>query len=220
MVLFILFVLFLLTSCTVGPNYSAPDMSLSPTFIEASNTDTSIVGLTHTPDKWWELLGDEVLSELITTAVDANHDIQVAKARLLESRAGRNVAGANSLPSVSAHGMNTTQYQSKNSPTYGGGARDSDSFRLGFDASWEIDVFGAVRRSVEAAEAREYAAEASLDDVIRTIMAEVALNYVELRGLQQRKAVLIKNISVQQQTFTFTQNRRISGLGTRTARII
>ena len=207
-------VLFLLTSCTVGPDYLAPDLSPSQTFIAAQNADTSSVVVTESLGQWWELLGDEILSELIETAVDANHDIQIAQARLLESRAGKRAARADSLPSITAHGMNTSQSQSQNSPSYAGGDRETDLFKLGFDASWEIDIFGGVRQSVKAAEARENAAEASLNDVVRTIMAEVALNYIELRGFQQRKEVYQKNIDVQQRTYTFTRNRLISGLGT------
>ncbi|MGL1931539.1 MAG: efflux transporter outer membrane subunit [Desulfotalea sp.] len=205
---------FLLTSCTVGPDYLTPELSPPSAFIGGQNVDASSVVLTENLGKWWELLGDDILNDLIETAVGANHDIQIAQARLQESREGRTIATADFLPSVTANGTGATQYQSKNSPSYAGGDRETDLFRAGFDASWEIDIFGGVRRSVKAAEAREHAAEASLDDVVRIILAEVALNYVELRGFQQRKEVYLKNIDVQQRTFAFTRNRLISGLGT------
>ena len=209
-----LWALTMLTSCAVGPNYSAPDLSVPEAFVQEWEEKPATISVADSPVLWWEILGDEILTELIGTAIEANLDIQIATARLRESRAGRSAARADFLPAVGADGTAAVQRQSENSPFYGGGDRETDFYQLGFDASWEIDVFGGVRRSVEAAGARESAAQAGLKDVTRTVMAEVALNYVQLRGLQKRKIVLLNNIDVQEQTLNFTRNKLISGLGT------
>ena len=206
--------------CAVGPDFAPPEPNLpsafNPPLPEIAGLDPEV----RPPTSWWKLLGDEDLSALMDKAATANLDIRVAQARLRESRAGRKTARAGYYPTVDAAGTVRAQRQSENSPfnpqlppPLPAADPASDLYQIGFDAAWEIDVFGGVRRAVEAADARLMAAEANRDDVIRIILAEVALNYIELRGLQQRKAVLERNIRVQQETLVFTQNRFESGLG-------
>ncbi len=217
----VLFSLMLVGCAAVGPDYVAPETSVpekfEPLLPERVTTDDQI----NLPGTWWELLGDDTLVELINKAAQQNLDIRIAQSRLRESRAGRRAAEAGQFPALGGAGVVSTQQQSENSPffadippQFGGNDAQTDLFQAGFDASWEIDIFGGVRRSVEAAEARYQAAEAGRNEVLRVVLAEVALNYAELRGLQKRKLVLENNIRVQQETLNFTRNRLESGLGT------
>lgn len=208
-----LLVILLFSSCTVGPDYSAPVLSVPTDFTTDLSAEPAVRVKAAPPQAWWKLFGDKTLDVLIDKAVQENHDIRLAKARLQESRAGSSGARAELFPTVAANTTAASQQQSKNSPSYQGGDRQNDRFHIGFDAAWEIDIFGGVQRSVEAAEARQQAATAGLAEVVRTVLAEVAIHYIELRGLQQRQAVLLKNIKVQRQTLTLTQNKLASGLG-------
>ncbi len=211
--LFICFSLFL-SGCAVGPDYRKSEIALDPEFGAGIPEDSDLTMNAPLPGDWWALLGDTTLTELIEAAAAANHDIRIAEARLREARAGKVAAGADLQPQIQFGGTAETREQSKNSPTYMGGETRTDLFLAGFDASWEIDIFGGIRRRVEAAEARLAGAQAGRNEVIRLVLAELALNYVELRGLQQRKNVLERNIKVQRGTVDFTQNRLLSGLGT------
>lgn len=203
-----------LAGCAVGPDYNVPEIAVAPEFGTGIPAESEVKLSAPLPGDWWSLLGDPVLDELIGAAARANHDIRIGEARLREARAGRVAAGADLLPQLQFAGTAETREQSENSPTFMGRDTRTDLFRAGFDASWEIDIFGGNRRQVEAAEARLAGAEAGRDEVIRLVLAEVALNYAELRGLQQRKNVLLRNIKVQRETVDFTQNRLTSGLGT------
>ncbi len=202
----------MLFGCAVGPDYRQPELDVplafNPKLPDAAKLDRAA----PPPASWWELLGDETLADLMAKAATANLDIRIAQARLQESRAGRKTAQAGNNPTVGAAGNVSTLRQSDNSPT-SAQLQEFDLYNVGFDAAWEIDVFGGVRRAVEAADARQLAAQADRDDVIRVVLAEVALNYIELRGLQQRKDVLERNIRVQHETMAFARNRLDAGLG-------
>lgn len=210
----LLFCFLFLSGCAVGPDYRKTEIALAPEFGAGIPEKSDLDMNAALPGDWWALLGDGTLTELIEAAAAANHDIRIAEARLREARAGKVIAGADFQPQIQFGGSAETREQSKNSPNYMGGETRTDLFLAGFDASWEIDVFGGTRRRVEAAEARLAGAQAGRNEVIRLVLAEVALNYVELRGLQQRKNVLVRNIRVQRETLDFTQNRLQSGLGT------
>lgn len=183
-------------------------------------TTTQPVELTQ----WWTLLNDFMLDSLIARAVAANLDLRVAEARVREARAARGVVAAEGRPTIDATGSYSRSRRSENafsSPSssagngsFGGAAFDleSDLFQIGFDASWELDVFGRVRRGVEAAEADIAAAEENRRDVLVTVLAEVARNYVELRGLQRQLAVAHDNIAAQQETVELTQARFQGGI--------
>lgn len=150
---------------------------------------------------WWERFGDPELSDLIRRAVDNNRDLQVADARVREARARRGVTAARLWPMLDAIGTA--------SPAWGA----VPSLFLGaLDAFWEIDVFGGVRRSVEAAEA-DY--EASIEEqraVILALTGAVAATYIELRGLQGRIQAVLGNLAAQRETRALTQAQRDVGL--------
>ena len=153
---------------------------------------------------WWGDFNDPLLSKLIDQALQANTSIRSAQAALKQARALRDVKVANSRPGLSLSGS------AQRSQTEGFDA--TNNFRAGLDASWELDVFGAVRRGVDASEADAMAAQASLRDVQVSIAAEVALAYIQLRGQQAQLAIAQSNLSSQSETLQITEWRAQAGL--------
>ncbi|PIF90099.1 NodT family efflux transporter outer membrane factor (OMF) lipoprotein [Acidovorax sp. 62] len=155
--------------------------------------------------QWWGRLGDPELTALITEALAANTSVRSAQAALQQSRALVDVQTAGTLPQI---GASASAQRSRASGSTG------NSYSAGFDASWEPDVFGRLRAGVAATEADARAAEASLADVQVSLAAEVAVNYIELRGLQQRLQIARSNLASQQETLQIAQWRLQAGLTT------
>ncbi|MBT9514378.1 MAG: efflux transporter outer membrane subunit [Acidovorax sp.] len=155
--------------------------------------------------QWWQRLDDPVLTRLVEQSLATNTSVRTAQAALRQARAQVDVQAAGLLPSV---GASASAQRSRASNHTG------NSFQAGFDASWEPDVFGRLRSGVNASEADARAAEASLADVQVSLAAEVAVNYIELRGLQQRLAIARSNLASQQETLQITQWRLQAGLTT------
>jgi multidrug efflux system outer membrane protein len=196
--------------CTVGPNYQKPEPSIPTNWAE-----TERVGITTSPAEvvsWWTLFGDEELDSLIDRAVRSNKNLKLAEARIREARAQLKIAGSQAFPVLDTSGSYTHLRQSENTPTSQPGA-DYSLFQAGFDASWEIDLFGGVRRAVEAAKADLAASEEDRRDVLVTLLAEVATNYLEVRGNQRRIAIARENIEGERQTLELTRGRFEAGLG-------
>ncbi len=156
--------------------------------------------------QWWLRLGDAQLTALVTQALAANTNVRTAQAALQQARAQVDVQAAGLLPQVGA----SASAQRSRSGNSGAG----NNFQAGFDASWEPDVFGRVRSGVNASQADARAAQASLADVQVSLAAEVAVNYIELRGLQQRLAIARSNLASQGETLQITQWRLQAGLTT------
>lgn len=154
--------------------------------------------------QWWQRFNDPLLSTFVTQALQANTSIRSAQAALQQSRALRDVQGAGLLPGVSA---SASAQRSKS-----GGLDASNSFRVGLDASWEPDVFGGKRSALNATEADAQAAEASLADVQVSVAAEVALAYIQLRGLQAQLMIARNNLASQNETLQITDWRAQAGL--------
>ncbi|MHB8809701.1 MAG: efflux transporter outer membrane subunit [Desulfobulbaceae bacterium] len=153
--------------------------------------------------RWWATLDDPILTGLIEKAVMGNLDLRQAEARVREARARRGISQAGLFPAVDASG---TAGRSKSSNT------TRDFYSLGLDAGWELDIFGGTRRAVEAADATLAASQEELRDVLVSLTAEVALNYLEARTLQARLTVAQGNLDIQQQTLELTQSRYQAGL--------
>lgn len=200
----------LATACApVGPNYSPPKTEAPPAW--NSSMQDGLTAVSPDPEslaRWWEILEDPVLVALITEAVKDNLDLKQARARVRQARALRGVTRAGLFPGVDAVGA-ARGYQSSNS---GGSGTVDYLFDAGFDAGWEIDVFGGIRRSVEAATADLQASVADLRDVLISLAAEVGLNYVEARTFQARLAVARANLKTQEHTYGFIQSRHEAGL--------
>lgn len=214
----------LLAGCTVGPNYSgppvaAPRAAASPTFVRAGDApvfDQPPVA------RWWEALGDPTLSAIEARALAANPDLAAAQARIRQARADLRQQKANLLPNGSATalyaharfpGLNLEQ--SGDNGQGGNGASNIDLYNVGFDATWEVDLFGGQHRAVEAARATAQKAEADLADAQVSLTAEVAQAYVNVRDRQTRIALNQRSIAMQAQMLTLTEQRYQRGTASR-----
>ena len=187
--------------CAVGPDYTTPEVNLPKQFAGAEPHQAE--GELNV-ERWWNNFNDPILARLVADAVRSNNDLQSAIARVNQSRAIYNQTFLNLFPTITADG----QYQNTHIPTstFAGGAIktgknhiDNDYFSTGFDAVWEIDIFGRVRRQVEAQDAQVDASVAGLQDAIRILVSEVARNYFELRGAQHQKTASQENARTQEQ---------------------
>jgi NodT family efflux transporter outer membrane factor (OMF) lipoprotein len=154
--------------------------------------------------KWWQRLGDATLSGLVEQALKGSPDLRSAQSRLREARAQRNLAAANRFPTITA--------SVSNSGTKANGTPASNLFDAEFDASWEPDVFGAKRRALEAASADARTSEEDLHNTQVSLVAEVALNYVDLRAFQSRLQIARQNETSQSETLQLTEWREQAGL--------
>jgi len=203
----------IVTGCmTVGPDYSRPEVATPDAWYHAA-TDGLVSGEADL-QTWWAVLGDPELDRLVERAQSANLDLQVAAWRVEEARALRGVVAGEQLPQVSASGSAQRGKASDNgaTPAPAGGFEAANLFDAGVGASWEIDLFGRIRRSVEAADA---SAEASLElyrDVLVSLLSEVASAYVDLRATQERLALAHSNVATQESTLQLTRDRFKAGL--------
>jgi multidrug efflux system outer membrane protein len=196
--------------CTVGPDYRKPEPVVPATWGE-----TERVGITTSPlevVRWWTLFGDQELDSLIARAIRSNNDLKLAEARIREARAQLKVVGSQAYPFVDTSASYTRLGQSENIVGGQAGA-EYNLFLAGFDASWEVDLFGGVRRAVEAAKADVAASEEGRRDVLVTLLGEVATNYLQVRGNQRRIAIAQENIEAERQTLQLTRGRYEAGLG-------
>jgi multidrug efflux system outer membrane protein len=185
---------------------------VSPGFANARQTPTST---NQTAVTWWRGFNDPELNRLVELAVAANDDLRIATARVIEARALRTEAVLNALPIVQSGASYTNMLASKDSePGNTRNQRHLALFTAGFDATWEVDVFGGARRAIEAAAAGVAGTEEARRDVLVTLIAEVARNYFELRGAQGELQVARKNAENERQTLEFTEARRRAGRGT------
>ncbi|MFN7020807.1 MAG: efflux transporter outer membrane subunit [Phycisphaerales bacterium] len=205
--------------CAVGPDYQRPEPA-APMRGEFSSKAESVersstVGAALPDPAWWGVLNDPTLTSLIGDAIVANYDLRIAESRVRQARAARGIAESAGLPQVGSGASYQRSRDSENVPQGSFGNNSSsgrDTYFAGLDASWELDFFGGIRRSVEAATADVQAAEETRRDVLVTLTAEVASNYVELRGVQRRIAVTQDNINVQTETLELVRSRFNAGL--------
>ncbi|MFK2891625.1 efflux transporter outer membrane subunit [Dyella flagellata] len=222
-----------LCGCTVGPDYrGAPDVAHATVQANAF-VRAPAVGMTpaeHAPSRWWEALGDRQLNALIDTALENNPDLHAAQARLRQSRAQLQQQRAADMPTVSADavalrtrepnlsGLQSSQQGSGNSQNNGQGASTSHGrgplqlYSAGFDASWEIDLFGGTRRAIEAASAQAEAVDADLADTQVSLAAEVAQAYIDLRSQQQRLLRANQSAQLEQHTLDLVRQQRERGV--------
>jgi multidrug efflux system outer membrane protein len=169
----------------------------------------------YTPEQaqvqFWKQFGDGTLDKLVDDSLNANHDLRIAVGRLAEARAARHQSMYDLGPTVTARAGHTTQQLSQ---VQFGFPFTTSYYDVGFDATWELDLFGRVRRGVEASSAQLQGAEASLRDAQISVIAEVARTYFELRGQQNQLAVAQQNVENQQATFNLTDARLKAGRGT------
>ncbi len=216
----------LLGGCaSVGPNYQRPVLEAPAQWTESREKAGAALGLEEIA--WWKAFNDPVLNGLIEQAAESNLDLEQARARILQARADVTKAGAAFLPSVKATGSVTSTQGGTSTITNGTGTITSGSsapqslataagtiFQAGFDASWEIDVFGGTRRSVEATRARLEASTEDLRSTLLTLLGDLAKNYTDLRANQAQMEITRRNLETQQQTLEVTRERFRLGLTT------
>ncbi|MEJ8568327.1 efflux transporter outer membrane subunit [Elongatibacter sediminis] len=198
----------LLGACAVGPDYrEPPPVDTGSGWSQPSDDTPAAVDLSA----WWTSLGDPALNRLVTTALADNLDVRQARWRIAEARALRDHAAGGYAPVLDAQGNVTRRRQSENGPlpinNIPGIERDQTIYEAGFDAAWEIDLFGANQRTIEGAEARVQAELAGAGDVRISIAAEVARSYLTFRGAQRELAVRQASVATLQQTAELVQKR-------------
>ena len=210
----------LLAGCaSVGPNYQRPALEAPAQWTESQ--EKAGVALALEEIAWWKAFSDPVLNGLIEQAAKTNLDLEQARARIVQGRADVTKAGAAALPSINAIGS-VTRSQGGSSTITSGSSSSPESlataagtiFQAGFDASWEIDVFGGTRRSVDASRARLEASVEDLRATLLTLLGDVAKNYADLRANQAGLLITRRNVAAQQQTVEVTRERFRLGLTT------
>lgn len=192
--------------CAVGPDYRAPELAV-PAEWSGAGPGTRI-GTPVDLSRWWRLIDDPLMAELIAEALAASPDMQSARARLREARARRDFAAAERFPELDA---SASAARIDGSGESGSGTL-FNRYGVGLDASWEADIFGGRRRALEAAQADLEASQAELYGTQVSLAAEVALNYVDLRSAQARLATARSNLASQSETLQLTAWRAQAGL--------
>ena len=199
--------------CTVGPDYKQPTTEMpagwaAPT--TAPTTQNSVATTEPAADvaRWWGSFNDPVLDSLIERSLQTNLDLRQATSRIREARASRGVVSSALWPTLDSSGSYRRSGTGNNN--YGSG---HNLYQAGLDASWEIDVFGGVRRGVEAAEADITAAVEDRRAVMVTLTSEVALNYIDLRGFQREIVIARRNLDTQRQSARLTRQLFNNGNG-------
>jgi len=199
-----------LSACAVGPNYHAPETKVAETFDSLESTTYSAEGGVA---QFWQAFSDATLDKLVNEALVANHDVRIAMTRVREARALRRNSAFDLAPSLNAGG-GYTKARAANATRLPGNPRDTELYDAGFDAFWELDFFGGVRRGVEASNAQYGAVEAAARDAQVIVTAEVTRTYFELRGEQQQLDVANRNVANQKDTLELARVRLDAGSGT------
>ncbi len=194
----------LLAGCAVGPDYHQPNTALPDHYLGQGAVDRRVAASPASLNVWWEGFGDPVLNGFISTALEQNQDIAQALARVSQARAGLGAATAALLPSGNISGQGARSYQSvetqlgrvlNSTPGYD---RYGNAYEMNLEASWEVDVFGGVRREREAALAEYQASAAGAAATRLSVAAQTADTYMVIRGLQVRLDIARRQVKTQQ----------------------
>jgi multidrug efflux system outer membrane protein len=203
--------LVMVAACAVGPNYHQPAPQLDQHFLNASEQGFE---QGDPVQLYWTRFADPMLNDLVQDALAHNQDLAVAAANLQAARAARRLAGYDQFPTVTAAAAYSKNlYSSQQAFGAPFPEREFDTAQVGFDGLWELDLFGRVRRNVEAARADVGTSAATLQDARVSVIAEVARDYFVLRGLQDQLALTKRNADSEQSTLTLTRNRLEAGRG-------
>ncbi len=214
-----------ISGCMVGPDFQAPHPEAPSGWagVTAAAPRQPSVATAQPAElvQWWKRFDDPTLTQLVEEALKTNLNLQLAVANLRQARAARGIAVGGLWPALTG----SAEYQRENTssptpPSTGKAGTASTAstvsqtqnlYQAGFDAAWEIDLFGGQRRNVESADATVQAALEGISNVQVTIAAEVALNYVQLRGYQQQIAIARKNLKAMQNTALITRQKAGAG---------
>ncbi len=205
----------LLGGCAVGPNYLSPDPEAPAKW---SASQAGLYPTSEVRTDWWRSFKDPLLSQVVESAARSNKDLEQAAARLREARAMRQAAASSLFPNIGVNAGALKETISENGRFPAGAipaiSKHRDVFETGFDANWEIDIFGGNRRRIEAADARVAGSEEEQRATRVSVLAETARNYLELRGAQRQLAIVEKNLALQERTYELTQEKLRVGSGT------
>jgi multidrug efflux system outer membrane protein len=210
-----------LAGCAVGPDYKRPEATTIPAAYAGATNGWKVAQPQGQLPKgnWWEIFGDQELSALEAQASAANQQLKVAVAQFAEARATMDVTRAGFFPGISLSGSYTRERVSPNAPltTTGlpiGQPSTYNNFTVPLDLSYEVDLWGRVRRSVESARAQAQASADDLEAIKLAIQAEVAVDYFSVRALDSEKAVLQSSVQVFSKSLELTRNLRVGGVAT------
>mgnify|MGYP001088954693 CR=1 FL=1 len=202
----------MLVGCTVGPDFQPPKEPVPSNWTGPESVPGAKPGALEEKDlaRWWTGFDDPVLTSLVNRAIRSNLDLLRAEARIRQARATRGIAASGLGPRVDT----SASYDRSRSPAVNVdrngnevGGEAANQYQAGFDAGWELDIFGGIRRNVEAAEADLLASVEARRDVLVTLTAEVGRNYIDLRSFQQRIAIARKNLKAQKHSAKLTRQR-------------
>ncbi len=197
---------------SVGPDYQAPRLELPSLWRSPVPAMAPPASASQRLADWWRQLDDPVLDTLIQRALAANPDLRVAQARVRQARASRDGAVGGYFPTVSGSLDASRSKSAKATSSTAASRKTRTLWDGGFDAVWEIDIFGGTRRAVEAADADLAASQAEAEDARVTLVAEVAQTYVDLRGYQRRLEIARDNLATQTETLQIIEWRLQAGL--------
>ncbi len=203
-----------LFGCAVGPDFHSPETTMPSGWAGPSPVATSQPASAPAEvelSRWWTSFRDPVLTSLEQQAVKSNLDVLLAESRIRQSLGSRGVAVAALFPTLNG----TNAYARSQSPVSAGSKNKPpirNVYEIGLNASWQIDVFGGIRRNIEAADADLQAAEEDRQGIILTLMSEVATHYINLRGYQQQIAIARENLQAQQHSADLTRQKLRGGL--------
>lgn len=201
-----------LSGCAVGPRYQPPSTPVAASFDPATATPFTPA---EPESRWWRLFGDPTLEDLADRAIRGNRDLQIAVARLHEARALRRESLWAFAPQGGVSGsFQRRQFAGSETAGLNLSSRVWNTWSTGFDATWELDLFGRLRHSARAAAAGVGAAEAQLRDVQVSLLAEVAAGYFSLQGAREAKALLYRQQSLLKKSLETTGHRVAAGRGT------
>jgi multidrug efflux system outer membrane protein len=198
--------------CTVGPNFKPPEAQV-PNAWAGPSPLPAVTPAENDLARWWTVFDDKMLASLIAQAVESNLDVKFAEARIRQARAVRGIAESFLGPTLNAAGS-IQRSEASVSPSNSTGVTNGSTVNVaatqyfaGFDAAWELDIFGGVRRGIEAADADLQATVEARRDVLVTLTAEVARNYIDLRSFQQRITIARENLDAQKHSARLTRER-------------
>lgn len=206
------------SACTVGPDYRQPFLNHSERW-RSEYGDREVVKMTHETAlnpkdlPWWEVFGDSLLTALIAEAVAGNLDYQQALARVKQARSALSVAESGVMPAILGKGLYTHNHPSK-TVGQGNGSQQGDIFQVGLDVSWQLDLFGGLRRAAQEKKALEEGAIAHSRAVLLTVIADVAQTYVNYRQAQQKRLLQERVLGILEQQEKQQADLARSGLTT------
>ena len=203
----------LLAGCTVGPNYARPDAPAAQTWRTPAETASSLGDLA-----WWQVFGDDTLQGLIRTALEENKDVRLAVARVLEARAQAGLARANQFPTINSNSSYSNERRSEVGPLLGTLPRtiaidpQQEVFRSTLDLSFELDLWGRLRRATEAARADLLASEENRRGVVVTLVGDVAQAYFDLLELDRELAIARQTLDSRRESLRIVRLRFDNGI--------